>query len=421
MSKTLNPITDEQLREAFGAMAHPRDFRPFVPAQKAPVSLNTSRRERTEEVMAAGLIPETHALWGQMMAQPFRGITTDGTLRPVPRALRPNGAPRAAMEAAAEGLLGVLRPEIAAGIRFSAGATEWRRWHNMPVQWLRDGIGLEEMNAEERAAMMALIRASLSPEGYQLLLELMEVNRFSGTLIGREKYLNEFCYSVGLFGTPGTQDWGWQLYGHHICVCCRLIGESYVLSPSFLAAEPSMVDVGPMAGINAFVTQEEAALALLRGLAPDLRARAVTLPSILNADLPPGRRHWADSLHLGGAFQDNRLIRPEGVPVAAFSQADRARLMTLFESFFRLLPEGPKAARLAEIRAHLDATWLCWMGGHDDWAPFYFRLHSPVVLAELDHHQAVFLTNSEPARFHVHTLTRTPEGGDYGMDLAAQL
>lgn len=416
-SKTLSPLTDEKLKAAYGKMSHPRDFRPFVPVEKAPPALNSSRRARTEEVMATDLIRSTHDLWGSMMAAPFTGVTTDGTLRPVPRAAAPNGAPRDRMEAAAKALLDILRPDIAAQVTFAADAPEWRRWHNMPVQWERDGIGLEEMNEDERRAMHALMKASLSPAGYDHLVELMEVNRFSGELVGRPAYLNENCYSVGIFGTPGDDVWGWQIYGHHLCLACRLVGDTYVLSPTFLAAEPTVVDEGAMAGLNAFIENEEAALALIRGLAPEQRRKAITLDSILNADVPEGRRHWADSLHLGGAFQDNRVIPLEGVCAREFRAEDRARLMALFETFFILLPEGPKQARLSEIEGHLDDTWLCWMGGHDDWSPFYFRLQSPVVLAEFDHHQAVFLTNSEPARFHVHTLTRIPEGGDYGNDL----
>jgi hypothetical protein len=39
------------------------------------------------------------------------------------------------------------------------------------------------------------------------------------------------------------------------------------------------------------------------------------------------------------------------------------------------------------------------------------------VFIEFDHHAGVFLTNAEPAKFHVHTIVRTPNGNDYGMDL----
>lgn len=417
LNKTLEPLTDEKLKAAFGAMAHPRDFRPFVPAEKAGPELNTSRRDRTDEVMALPFFQEVRAGADAAVAEPFKGITTDGTLRPTGRNRIDNNAPRAAMEAAAKALIEVMRPEIAAKVHMPRDAVEWRQWHNMPMCWEADDIGLEEMNVAERAATHALLRASVSEAGYRHLIELMEINRFSGVLIGREKYLNENCYTIRLFGEPGDEVWGWQIYGHHLCLSFRLVGPTYVMAPTLLAAEPTVVDEGAMAGISAFVDTEMAALDMMRALPGDLRGKAQTHKSILNADLPEGRRHWSDSLHLGGAFRDNYVVPLEGVCVKAFSAADRARLMDVIATFFVVMPDGPRKARLAEIEASLDDAWLTWMGGYDDWSPFYFRIHSPAVLVEFDHHQAVFLTNQEPARFHVHTVTRIPEGGDYGMDL----
>ena len=38
-------------------------------------------------------------------------------------------------------------------------------------------------------------------------------------------------------------------------------------------------------------------------------------------------------------------------------------------------------------------------------------------MIEFDHHSGVFLTNELPAKFHIHTIVRTPNGNDYGMDL----
>ncbi|MFD0663259.1 DUF3500 domain-containing protein [Thermocatellispora tengchongensis] len=75
---------------------------------------------------------------------------------------------------------------------------------------------------------------------------------------------------------------------------------------------------------------------------------------------------------------------------------------------------GPRAARLREIAAHLDETWFCWIGGHRPGDVFYYRLQSPVIIAELDHHCGVFLDYDTPKPFHVHTVLRTPHGNDYG-------
>ncbi|SES68998.1 phage terminase large subunit [Nonomuraea wenchangensis] len=83
-------------------------------------------------------------------------------------------------------------------------------------------------------------------------------------------------------------------------------------------------------------------------------------------------------------------------------------------TFAGLLPEGPRAARLREVAAHLEETWFCWIGGHRPGDVFYYRLQSPVLIAELDHHCGVFLDYDTPKPFHVHTVLRTPHGNDYG-------
>ena len=65
-------------------------------------------------------------------------------------------------------------------------------------------------------------------------------------------------------------------------------------------------------------------------------------------------------------------------------------------------------------------THLSWYGATDGSTPFYLRLHSPVLLGELDHHAGVWLSNRLPARFHVHTTLRHPNGNDYGNAYLAQ-
>ena len=82
--------------------------------------------------------------------------------------------------------------------------------------------------------------------------------------------------------------------------------------------------------------------------------------------------------------------------------------------------DGHAAVSMAEIESHLDETWFSWYGGYGDTDAFYYRVHSPVVLAEFDHHPGVIFDNDVPARHHVHILVRTPNGGDYGRDLLAE-
>ena len=81
---------------------------------------------------------------------------------------------------------------------------------------------------------------------------------------------------------------------------------------------------------------------------------------------------------------------------------------------------GHAEIRLDEVKAHLNETWFAWMGNCDAVSPFYYRIHSPVILIEFDHQRGIALDNDEPSRNHIHTLVRTPNGNDYGKDLLRQ-
>jgi hypothetical protein len=43
-----------------------------------------------------------------------------------------------------------------------------------------------------------------------------------------------------------------------------------------------------------------------------------------------------------------------------------------------------------------------------------------VIMVEFDHHSGVWLSNQQPAKCHIHTIVRTPNGNDYGKDLLRQ-
>ena len=86
----------------------------------------------------------------------------------------------------------------------------------------------------------------------------------------------------------------------------------------------------------------------------------------------------------------------------------------------RRRPSPDARARLREIEQHLHETTFSWIGGHADGDVFYYRLQSPVLIAELDHHCGVFLDYRTPQPFHVHTVLRTPNGNDYGRCYARE-
>ena len=166
-----------------------------------------------------------------------------------------------------------------------------------------------------------------------------------------------------------------------------------------------------------FEEEERLGLALMRALPPEQRRRAQLFAAKRDPAMPPGRVAVGDELVLAGAFQDNRVIPYEGVRAADFGAEPAALLRALLAAWLAYLPQGPLEARLREIERHRGETFFCWIGGTGNGDPFYYRLQSPVLVMEFDHHAGVFLANEAPQKFHIHTLVRTPNGNDYGMAL----
>ena len=123
---------------------------------------------------------------------------------------------------------------------------------------------------------------------------------------------------------------------------------------------------------------------------------------------------------LAGAFHDNAVMPYQGIAGADLTDAQRRLLTDIAASYVGWAGDGHAEVKLTEVVTHLDETWFSWYGGFDDVEPFYYRVHSPVVLIEFDHHPGVVLDNDSPTRHHVHTVVRTPNGGDYGADLLAE-
>jgi hypothetical protein len=358
--------------------------------------------------------------WTPLYRNEFRGVTEDGTLReglyPLEPARPGEEAPVAAMVAAADDLLSVLDDEGRTRITFDVDAVEWQTWANPEFLQFDTGLRLDQQPQVVREKALALMRASLSPEGYEIAHAMMLINGFLGEVVDLETILNEFSYNIALYGTPDLRaPWGWQLYGHHCAVNCLVVEGRMALSPVFLGAEPDEIDAGPHAGLTGpFADRIDHGLRLMAALPAEQRRAATVYEQMVDPAMPEGRVHPGDERHLAGAFQDNRVIPFEGIRVAEMPAEAQQHALAIAETFVELLPEGPRAARLREIADHLDETWFSWIGGSRPGDVFYYRLQSPVLIAELDHHCGVFLDYDTPKTFHIHTVLRTPHGNDYG-------
>jgi hypothetical protein len=366
--------------------------------------------------------PRAGALFAEWRARfedaSFVGITTDGTPTPGLFELASEGAPTAYVVGALERVLAVATDAQRGALRHPLESPVRRAWMNPEVYLHRFGLRLDEIGEALRDPILEVMRASLSPAGFERSRNLMRINGFLGELVEAPRVMNEFSYNFNLFGTPSLHEpFGWSLYGHHLCLNCLFVGDQMVLTPMFMGAEPNRIDAGPHAGVGAFEDEERIGLELMRALPAAHRRAAQRYSRKRDPAMPPGRIAIGDELHLAGAFRDNRVIPYEGARAAGIGVAARRILLDLIAAYHACLPAGPFEARMRAAERHLDDTHFCWIGGTDDDSPFYYRIQSPVLIIEFDHHAGVFLGNPEPEKFHIHTLVRTPNGNDYGMAL----
>jgi hypothetical protein len=342
------------------------------------------------------------------LAEPFRGITAAGHVSIGLYPIQKTGVSTEPIRVAAESFLAALTPDQRTRSRFSVDGLEWRQWSNIHPYLLRHGVCLDELAGPARERALAVLAESLSLAGYGAARAVMRLNEVIGGITTRPDEYGEWLYWISVMGTPSAdQPWGWQIDGHHLIVNCFVLGDQVVMTPLFMGSEPVAIEEGEHAGTRVFEVEERDALALMRALGAEHRARAV-----LSADLP-GEVFTA-------AFRDNFEMRFEGVRYGELGTAQQRLLLGLIETYVGRIRPGHAAVKMEEVRQHLSDTHFAWIGGVDEDSVFYYRLHSPVLLVEFDHQRGIALDNDEPSRNHIHTVIRTPNGNDYGRDLLRQ-
>jgi hypothetical protein len=344
------------------------------------------------------------------LAEPFRGVTTNGAVVPGLFPVRRTGVSTAPIVSASRSFLDALTDSQRARTTFAVDDIEWRKWNNVH-RYDRQGVSFAELTAAQREAAWGLLEAGLSPSGVEKARAVMRLNGHLGELTGRPEEYGEGAYFFTVMGEPSASEpWGWQLDGHHLNLNYFVLGDQVVMTPAFMGSEPVVARSGPYAGTTVLQLEERHGLDLMASLTPEQRAVAVLAI--------PKRRGNA----LAQAFQDNLVLDYAGIKASVLTDLQRARLLELIAEYVGNIRDGQAAAKMAEVRAHLDETYFAWIGDVGPDAVFYYRVHSPVILIEFDHQGPIALPGDRaiPTRAHIHSVVRTPNGNDYGKDLLRQ-
>ncbi|NIY48716.1 DUF3500 domain-containing protein [Cedecea colo] len=398
-----------------------QNFRDYLLPADAPriaAARGVTPAAYAQRMLATEKAQNLKAHWQALLDEEFRGITAQGEIQQGLFPLQDEGFAVEYAVAAAKDLLGTLSETQRKRVCHDIDAQQWRAWYNPEIPFNDFGVRLEDTQISTREAFWELLRSCTSPVGFDKVRQLMDANHFLGELYDLNNVMNRWSFHFMMFGTPSlTAPWGWNIYGHHVAFCCFIIGRQLVIAPTFMGVEPNIIDRGNSSDCILFTEEERLGLELMQSLSQEQQQRATIYSLMEDPLMPPERFNFADQRHLAGAFQDNRVIPLEGISAAEFNAEQQDKLLKTIEAFINFLPDGPRHARMKLVEQYLDETWWNWIGGCGDDDVYYYRIQSPVILLEFDHHSGMWLTNEEPAKFHIHTITRIPNGNDYGKAL----
>ncbi|MGH7816386.1 MAG: DUF3500 domain-containing protein [Candidatus Binatia bacterium] len=339
-------------------------------------------------------------------AEPFKGITSDGQIIANLFGVEKTGVSTQSIRQAADDFLASLTVEQRAKTLFAVDTDQWRKWSNIHPTLMRHGTALFEMSDGQRDRAFALLRESLSRQGFEEALDLMHLNETVQEMTGRLAEYGEDLYWLSIMGTPSaTEPWGWQWDGHHLIINYFVLGDQIVVTPTFLGAEPVHAKIGKYAGLRAFKGDEDRGLALFRALTESQRATTVIAPETSGEDFTT-------------AFRDNLVLDYKGIRSGELSTAQHELLLGLIEYHVGRMRDGHAQVKMDEVKRHLRDTYFCWMGGGSEDGVFYYRVQSPVIIVEFDHQRGIaFREHAKPYKDHIHVILRTPNGNDYGKDL----
>jgi len=286
-------------------------------------------------------------------------------------------------------------------------AAQKKRWSNLPSpMFAREGLRLGDLTPPQRTAVMSLLQASLSADGYRKVTEIMKGDEVLKTGGGRGPrgggrggpggglMFGEDQYWLAFLGTPSTTTpWMLQFGGHHLAINLTIGGSQASMTPSLPAAQPATFTIEGRE-IRPLGKENDKGFALINALDEAQRGQAILGYRVADLVLGP--------------TQDSRTIQPEGLRASALTPAQQTMLLDLAREWAGIMTDAYAEPRMAEIRANLAQTYFAWSGPTVNGSVAYFRIQGPTLVIEYAPQGSVD---------HIHTIYRDPTN-DYGAKFA---
>lgn len=258
---------------------------------------------------------------------------------------------------------------------FALDGAEWRGWNYFGVGgYIKPGLRLEQMKAEQKDAAWSLFAELLSAEGLAKARNVMLLQDILAEAGNGRGLRSSERFSMSVFGTPApTGAFGLRLEGHHLSLSFAVKdGALASITPAAFAALPNRVKTGRHAGLNTLKGEEQIARRLQADLAPKLKSRA-----------------QASSDHLfnilSSAGRERANAAKTGVAAADMTQAQRELLWQLVETYAVEPYAAPIAAtQKARVRSgDQAAVHFAWYGPNTAEKSFGYRIIADAFVIEL--------------------------------------
>jgi hypothetical protein len=195
----------------------------------------------------------------------------------------------------------------------------------------REGLFLRDMDADTRAATLALVDGFLSASGreqWRLIRVVEAINAVDEKAAGASPpTYGDDLYAVHLFGSPEAAAWAFEIEGHHFVLHAAVVDGVATVTPMFTGSFPAEIARGDDKGRRPLGAAVEVAFELARSFDDAQRKVARIM------DATP-----ADVLWAVGA--DAKAPEMKGVARASMSEAQKALVDKLLATHAGLLADG---------------------------------------------------------------------------------
>jgi Protein of unknown function (DUF3500) len=280
-----------------------------------------------------------------------------------------------------------------------------QKWSNFPTgAFQRAGLKWGDLSQPQQDAWLALMRASLSTEGYDRVLAEWAADDANATLTGQSNLFGKQYYYLALIGNPSdTGPFMWQFGGHHVTVNATVAGGRISATPSFIGDQPSSYTDATGKTVVPLGDIQDESFALVDSLTDAQKQAAVLGTTPIDLVLGPG--------------QDGKTIAPEGVQLSTLTPDQQAAAMKLISHYTGLVDDADAAARRNEVRSGLDQTYFAWYGPTTPRSAAYFRFTGPTLVVEYAP-QGDPQGDKTPTTAHIHGIYRDPTN-EYGAKYAS--